>query len=122
MSLLLPVCAFNRLFFELNLKTKFLVSIILNSKSKIGNNKGPDTCKHFNKKDFYVFSLEISVCYLIGKNIIRRKLLLTKALTRRDPVFKNSDFLVKFLKNRKLNKISLEQVLVFLVFHVIIMM
>ena len=57
---------------KLILKISFSVSTILNSKPKI-EKKRADTCKHFHKKDFHVFSKEILVCYLIGKNIISEK-------------------------------------------------
>ena len=72
MSLLRPVDAFDHIFFEQILKISFNVSTILNSKSKIETKK-TDTCKHFYKKDFHVFSSKILVCYLIGKNIISQK-------------------------------------------------
>ena len=55
MSLLIPVDAFDHRFFEINFKISFYVPTILNSKSKI-ENKITDTCKHFYKRDFRVFS------------------------------------------------------------------
>ena len=55
MSALIPVDAFDRKFFEINFKISFSVSTILNSKLKI-EKKRADTCKHFHKKDFHVFS------------------------------------------------------------------
>ena len=54
-SLLIPVDAFVCRFFETNFENKFLCSTILNIKAKI-ENKITDTCKHFYKTDFHVFS------------------------------------------------------------------